>query len=425
MEIKDLLICNNISQIYESNIILYGTGTWGEKVADCLDKMGKTISLVCTTNGMPDLFRGHPIESIQYIRKNHDKEHTLIIIASMDYHKEMVLEYQKLKFEKAYACTVYAFFVSLRMNIDNLQIPLSFHEELKFNLQASNENFILNNKSYIFKMLVKAAEASEDTILILQPGKVGSRSIWNSIKNRSLHLHSIVIPYGCAEFSKRELNYYINRLTSKKLKIICGIREPISRDFSAFFQNSECELWPFSTLSNNVFWWYGDFFNTINALTSCELKKRNMKWIFNFEDTLIRLQKLIVEKKLDEFSWFDYEIKSVFGIDVFKHPFNKDKGYTIIKENNTELLLYKLENLSTLENVIAEFIGNKNYTLDNINENNDKIYSYIYRQLKEIVPIDFHYYEYYYKENRIRHFYTEEEIHSYKQYWKKHIISKC
>ena len=46
-------------------------------------------------------------------------------------------------------------------------------------------------------------------------------------------------------------------------------------------------------------------------------------------------------------------MKEVFGIDVFAYPFDAEKGYTLIKEGNIELLLMKMEKLSELENVIG------------------------------------------------------------------------
>lgn len=424
MKIQDLLVCNSISQIYESKIILYGTGSWGKQTAECLKKMGKNIFAICNTQEFPDRFQGHSIHSLQYIKDNFDWEDTLIIISSLKYHKEMVFEYIKRDFKKAKACTLYAFFISLWMHANSDKIPINFRNELKTNLHASDIYQKYSIEQYAFKMLFRVAEAREDTILIYQPGKVGSQSVWNSIKDKSIQFHSIMCPYGSSLYPKVLLDYYVNKLTTKKLKIICGVREPIARDFSAFFQNSENILWPFTSMNGNIFWNYGDYLNKNKKKTddSLKIKRDSLKWEYSLEYTMKKLQKFIIQQKLDEFSWFDYELKAIFDIDVFAYPFDKDAGYTIIKKNNIEVLLLKLEALSSLSAVIADFIGDKNYVLNSTNKNTDKIYSYTYQELRSKVPICSEYYAYYYVDSRIQHFYTPTEIEGFQNYWKEHII---
>ena len=43
--------------------------------------------------------------------------------------------------------------------------------------------------------------------------------------------------------------------------------------------------------------------------------------------------------------WFDMEMKGMFGLDVYEHPFNTEEGYTIINHGNVELLILRLEGL--------------------------------------------------------------------------------
>lgn len=426
MKIQDLSVCNDISEIFENKLILYGTGVGGVQIADCLKKMKKDILAVCNTYESSGKFQGYSIKSLKYIKEYCDTKDTLIVISSIKYYKEMISEYIKYDFKKAKVCTVYAFFISLWMHTNDRKIPVSFRKELNKNLCASNIRRKNAIEQYAFTMLIKAAEANENTILIYQPGKVGSQSIWNSIRDKSIQFHSIMCLYSSSLYPKDLIDYYVNKFKTKKIKIISGVREPIARDFSAFFQNSENMLWPFNNMNGNIFWSYGNFLDNSKNIGKqkefIKLPQIAINWEHSLEFTMQKLQKYIVKNKLDEFSWFDYELKKVFNIDVFSHPFDKEKGYTIIKENNVEILLIKLENLSSLDSVIGDFINDKEYVLNSINKNDDKIYSYTYQELKSRVLICPEYYEYYYENDRLQHFYTQEEIEKFCDKWKEHII---
>ena len=81
----------------------------------------------------------------------------------------------------------------------------------------------------------------------------------------------------------------------------------------------------------------------------------------------------------DDFTctWFDKELTKTFGIDIYSLPFNKDIGYEIIRMNNIEILVLRMEDMDEHFNeAIALFInGNSPIQMKKKNIGKDKKYS--------------------------------------------------
>ncbi|MFK7983845.1 MAG: putative capsular polysaccharide synthesis family protein [Saprospiraceae bacterium] len=176
-------------------------------------------------------------------------------------------------------------------------------------------------------------------VLIHQMGKVGSLSIYHSLQAEYTqlfdiyHTHFLNPNYALASDTLRQENnwqcyiqgkdhnghaigYYgktliHNRLLVKSqypLNIITMVRDPISRNISAFFQN--------------LHWIFG----TSNAY---QQKK------------LAELAQVFWEQADHDFplDWFDQEIRKVIGLDVYKHKFPHDKGVQQLSAGNHNLLI--------------------------------------------------------------------------------------
>lgn len=421
MKMIDLHICNHFLCIQESDIVIYGTGHWGEQTYQILKKANANIQSVCNTEKVDDLFHNYSILSIKDIKEKYDKSTVLIIIASLDYYEEMIKNCENQEFSHARVCSVYAIYQSIFMHCDDSCMPENLRIEMTHCLQVSEKRMEYQEKLYALDMLIRAA--GESDVFIYQPGKVGSQSVWKSIGGNSLQFHSLVIPFAFQEFSRKQLEYYIDKIRNKKVKIITGIREPISRDLAAMFQNSDIDLWPYHQFNSNIFWLYGDFLGDERGwLNHSDIMKRTPRWEKNLENAFFDLSNAIIEYRLDEFSWFSYEIKRVFGINVFQEPFDKEKGYGIIRKENVEILIYKLESLDTLECIIGEFLGEDEFQLKRKNVSEKKIYNTAYHELKKVLRISKKYFQYYYKDNSAySHFYTDDEINYYRKIWEVYI----
>lgn len=189
-------------------------------------------------------------------------------------------------------------------------------------------------------------------IFIYQMGKVASSSVTKSIKKQykgaciqGHHLYKDHKHYDIRAI------YKYNIEEKKPIKIISLVREPISRNVSAFFENFHRD-------------------------TGYRFKKNpySSKELVN-----VFLEKFYHNTPIE---WFDKHIKSNFGIDVYSKPFPED-GYDFFKNGNVELLLMK-HNLDdkVKEKIISDYIGVEDFELQNANVGSKKIYSDTYNNFK-------------------------------------------
>lgn len=416
MDIIDYELIEKVSILVGSKIVLYGTGFWAEKTFACLKKIGNTPQFICQTKSCGEVFHGLEVKNISDILNKYDTDQYLLIIASVKYYEEMIEQCKETK--KINICTLYGFYTSIKIHVGEHVLPREFEREIEAGLYIGQDFFSSKLKCYLVNQFVRAA--SED-IWIFQPGKVGSQTIWNSISNKSIQFHTLGVAYRFVDAEKKYLDYYLQLMHKKKIKIISAVREPISRDIAAFFQNSDLEYWPYHQYNCNVFSLYGNSINS-KMIEDKEIKERCPIWRKSLNQAFEDLTNVIINHRQDVFSWFDYEINEIFGIDVYSYPFDQEKGYTIIEKENVQILLLKMEYLSGLEQVIGDFIGDPDYKLVNRNEALGKMYRYVYKKFKENVKISPNYFEYYYAENfKYKHFYSEKEIEASSQHWKKYV----
>lgn len=193
---------------------------------------------------------------------------------------------------------------------------------------------------FIYLLKFKTIRFKKPPIIILTPGKVGSTSVYITLKKFTkhpvFHIHNLS-DEGIETSNKLHLNserksiplhLIISKLLKNKLKkyhgkiyIITIVREPISREISSFFQNTEMH----KTLIENK--------NLdINFDKAQELLSSNL------ENDIC--------KSLED--WFELEIKGNFGIDVFKTDFDPEKKYVVTRKNAHHLLILRMEELNEL-----------------------------------------------------------------------------
>ena len=234
-------------------------------------------------------------------------------------------------------------------------------------------------------------------IIVYQMGKVGSRSVVDSLRMRGVkpvfHVHRMVpsnierIKNGFQKRNIPPLDEKIGRMLYKKIqkgkrkaKIITLVREPLSRNISAFFENLQVYIG------------------------------------LDHKDTDYPLKKLI-DIFIKEYShevplqWFDSELKKATGIDVYDYPFPKHEGYMTIEKKNIELLIVKLEISDPLkQKVIADFLHLDNFQLVSQNIGKDKTYSNTYMQFKKTINLSSSYIKKMLSSKYATHFYSEKDI---------------
>ncbi len=268
---------------------------------------------------------------------------------------------------------------------------------------------------------------SNSLILIYTMGKVGSTSIYESLKNLSFifnifHLHKLNDAYlkDRERLIKNEVyktNQYpkhihtdllwkplwVKKLLTKIKKpihIITVVREPISRNISLFFQ------------------WI-DFEETDHTYS---FKSRNNNYPFNIitpKDDLSGLYDVFLNRFTSHSheDWLKDELKNVFQIDLLAEPFDKEKGFSIFKSENTRLLTLKLESLDfTFEAAMKAFLDEK-VKLIKVNEASAKNIKGVYKRFKKEIRFPKSYINTLYSSDYVKHFYTPIEIEAFQLKW--------
>jgi hypothetical protein len=233
--------------------------------------------------------------------------------------------------------------------------------------------------------------ATHTPIIVYQMGKVGSMSIYNSLKSQysgiTLHRHELSAP---DDWQVQTL--LTHALVNKQpLKLISMVREPVGRNISAFFQNFE-------------------------VITSIAPKDSKF--------SLPELNNIYFSNpKMDHtapITWYDEKVKKLFGIDVYAEPFPKEEGWIIIKNANVELLLMKAEISDEKKTLLVkEFTGVKDFRLMPSNVSEDKDYATLYSEFKKAIQFPAGYLDSLYNSSLMQHFYTAAEIEKMRQKWSK------
>ena len=241
-------------------------------------------------------------------------------------------------------------------------------------------------------------------VIILTPGKVGSSSIYNTLKknlpNSIFHIHNISksgikeshISHMISDRKSRPLHLIVSDLLSKKLEkyngainIITVVREPISREISSYFQNTE--FYRNSVESKNL---------KINKVKSLEILDNIFK-----DNICLNLE-----------NWLNVEILANFGVDVFSQSFDNEKGYVILNKGQYRILLLKTETMNQVfSNAIQEFLTlEKGVPLKNSNIGLNKHYAQQYKDIKNELKISKTVLSSIINSKYCNHFYNEEKI---------------
>lgn len=400
VNINDLELVENIGILFENEVVLYGLEFMNETYSN-LKIAGISVSCFCDNDSNK---WGQCIDGIKIISpselKQLDNNKNLVIIVVTDnptIMEQIIYDISVLKLKTNKIYTKLSLGISLLQNVNDSKVSEEHRNACRFT--DGLKYFLTIHREESWNIL-KATKICQ--ILIYQPAKVGSRTIFQSIVKAGLscsHLHFLNV------WNNGASNEYRNIFKkSETIKIITVVREPISREISLFFNFLDPpSLNPPSFHEYNLVKSGYSFMSII-----IEYLKGHITYPPQFHNL---------------FDWFDRELKAVFGIDIYAHPFDKEKGYSIIKQGNVEVLAIKIEKLNSLEPVIGEFLCIRQFKLINYNEGNKRIYKYLYKNVKDTIKIPREIFDIYYKNNpKMDHFYSEKEKVAFLKKWEKNIV---
>ena len=191
-------------------------------------------------------------------------------------------------------------------------------------------------------------------VFVYQMGKVGSTSIFKSLQKSysGAVFHGHYFDAFHSELGIREL-YAWYASGNRNIKLISLIREPVTRNISAFFQNFKRD--------------------TGMEIHQCKKSMHELRdtFLFNYPHEI-------------PWVWFDNNIKKNFGIDVYQYPFPAT-GHICIEQENVDLLLMRSDlSDSQKSKLVGDFIGLEAFTIAKANVSADKEYSDYMEAFKRI-----------------------------------------
>ncbi len=242
-------------------------------------------------------------------------------------------------------------------------------------------------------------------IVVYQMGKVGSTSVYYSLKRLELgvplyHLHYLNELDYMAEVSQRrtpaqaaqalqlikvakEVRAEMARHPNKKWNFISLTRLPVPRLISAFFENIE-----------------NHFPNPVERYERGELGISEVTdyFVHRFGDHTPR-------------GWFQRQLQEPFGLDVYAVPFDKTRGYQIYHHQNLSLLLVRLEDLNQVATqAMYDFLGIPEFRLVNRNVGETKRTGNIHGDFLKALCLPRDWVTEWHSTQYAQHFYTPQEL---------------
>lgn len=391
MKIIDLELMQDISPLFEKKIIIWGMQEKGRSLLQEIRHMGagKKGIAICDHDSavwgeQVEGIKIQPAEIIEFELTQGCEDGFLVCIAYREtqLQDEILGRLERINQEGMAVCTEYGMEWGIYLNLMNENLDASYRQKMLEDHDKKRLTYEENSMTDQMKYFAYAPLHNDELILIYQPGKVGSRSLYWSLKDYGKYvLHSHVL-----SGTEQEGDTLQKLLEQKSAKVISLVREPLARRISEMWQNIP----------------------SVNRY-SAEVDFEEIEQFYFQEGFEYR-----------EFKWFHRELESVLGINVYDYPFDKEKGYTIIQKNNIELLMMQVEQLNFLEAVIGSFIGIPDFRLQNKNISREKRYRFAYQAyINEFKMPQERLRQIYYENPYMNFFYTEEEINGFYKKWLK------
>lgn len=275
-------------------------------------------------------------------------------------------------------------------------------------------------KAYYHFLLRRAERRKRGTpVLVYQMGKVGSRTVVAALRQAGLpapvyHVHRLA-----EEQVRREEDLYRTRwnkgggaahlwrsqLVRRRLEtgaaagkwnVVTLVREPVARNVSDFFQVGPLRL---------------GFDHERAVAGGVEAAVEEVRRRFLEAESVHEVP----------LTWFDTELKAVFGIDVYAVPFERARGYQLYENERARVLLIRLEDLrACAPAAFEEFLGLEGFTLGgDVNRASELPWAELYRSVLAAMRLPSEYLARMYDSTYARHFYSDEELKGFRRRWER------
>lgn len=233
-------------------------------------------------------------------------------------------------------------------------------------------------------------------IVVLSPGKAGSTAIGTTLAARFPDRPVFKVHWLSAEaLAESEAGYRIRHehiLASHHVRrrlptpdrpwdVIIPVREPVARNVAAFFQTGE---------------------RLGHSLDDPERAVAELVAWHHWSGLL---------------TWFDTEVRDPIGVDVYDHPFDKERGWQVIDAPTARVLLIRQEDLAAAPEALSTMFGVPITGLVRANVGAEKPYAAAYEEFCRRASIPAAALDELYDSRYARHLYTDEQIAVFRERW--------
>ena len=199
------------------------------------------------------------------------------------------------------------------------------------------------------------------------------------------------------------------RAGGRRICVVSGVREPVAQALSAFFNHLSC-FFPdylrydavhqnFERILADVFRSYLDA-HALARPPASPLERLLQGHLFLCTD------------------WFERELDSTLGVDVFASPFDHERGFVLHSQPGMECLVYRCEQLhEALDAGLRRLTHQNNLTLGRRNAADQKPYGDLYNRVRDTLWVDEKTLDALYATPYMAHFYTPPEIERFRGKW--------
>jgi hypothetical protein len=187
-------------------------------------------------------------------------------------------------------------------------------------------------------------------IVVHQMGKVGSSSLYAALERSgafdAYQTHNFLSRHEPQRMHERHAHHVVNTLIpqGRSMRFISGVRDPMARNISAFFHNMPAD-------------------------------------VTTVDEALERFAVQVEQELQVTRHWFDQQVRSVLGIDVFEREADFSHGGHVVAGN---FLILRLEDpQEARERAVARFLDLETFSMPRMNVGSEKPYSALYAEFKQ------------------------------------------
>lgn len=246
------------------------------------------------------------------------------------------------------------------------------------------------------RYLLQERRRSGRPVVVLTPGKSASTAIEATVAAHLPDRPAYKVHWlSPAQLARSEAGYRVRHrhiLASHHLRrrlptpeapwdVIVPIREPVARNVAAFFQTG------------------ARFGHTL-------------------DDPEQAVQEMVAGRhwRMSD-TWFDTEVRDTIGVDGLAHPFDRDRGWTVVETPAVRLLVLRHEDLGAAPAALSAFLGVEIPALVRANVGAEKPYAEAYERFRATATFPAEALDEVYAGRFARHFWSPDELAAHRARW--------